>query len=100
MARTVIIKVPVAVAWSDDNFDLIVRGMMRKPTDDIYSFSSFLGLVTEHWPRAPSHSYNDALFINSSYKDIPHEKEKKTGKGLSRRNIENNNRIENQGEAY
>ena len=40
-------KVPVAVAWSDDIFDLIVRGMMRKPTDDIYGFSSFLGLVTE-----------------------------------------------------
>ena len=28
-------KVLVAVAWSDDSFDLIVRGMMRKPTDDI-----------------------------------------------------------------
>ena len=32
-------KVPVAVvAWSDDNFNLIVRGMLRKPTDDIYMF--------------------------------------------------------------
>ena len=32
-------KVPVVVvAWSDDNFDLIVRGMLRKPTDDIYIF--------------------------------------------------------------
>ena len=41
-------KVPVAVAWSDDNFDLIVRGMMRKPPDDIYIILSFLGSVTEH----------------------------------------------------
>ena len=47
-------KVPVAVAWSDDNFDLILRGMMRKPADDSYSFSYFLGIVTEYWPRAPS----------------------------------------------
>ena len=41
-------KVPVAAAWSDDNIDLIVRGMMRKPTDDMYIFSYFLGSVTEH----------------------------------------------------